>query len=128
MILEKNSDYVEYVTSENQFDFVKGEIQGKNQYSIKYKYQGQISKENQKPCGIGRAIMEDNTIHEGLFYNGQMNGFGRSFYPDGTYYVGTYRNGKKEGEGRCSSFSLVEENCEYSNGHKRDPEYWKKIK
>ena len=70
---------------------------------------GQVSKANKDvPNGIGRAIMDDNSIHEGLFINGHMNGFGRSFYPDGSFYVGLYKNGKRDGDGKLTSYAPQE--------------------
>ena len=78
---------------------------------------GQVSKANKElPNGVGRAIMDDNTIHEGVFKNGRLNGFGRSFYPDGTFYVGEYRNGKRNGDGKLTSFVPNEQKKKFNRG------------
>ena len=78
---------------------------------------GQVSKDKKDvPNGIGRAIMDDNTIHEGLFQNGHLHGFGRSFFPDGTFYVGIYNKGKRHGEGRMTSWVPQEQRKKFVSG------------
>ena len=50
------------------YDFVIKPIRKKNLYQVHYLYIGQINVANKEvPNGVGRAIMDDNTIHEGVF-------------------------------------------------------------
>ena len=86
-------------------------------YNIRYIYLGQVSiEEAEIPNGIGRAIMDDNTIHEGFFQNGHLNGYGRSIYPDGTFYEGMYTNGKRHGDGKFTTQCFDENKRKYIQG------------
>lgn len=71
-----------------------------------------------RPHGFGRAILENNTIHEGVFINGTLSKFGRSFYPDGSTYIGGYDKGKREGEGVFSSYKFTKENAIFKDDEK----------
>lgn len=63
-----------------------------------FTYVGNLNSFN-KPDGFGRMIFSDNTIHEGVFKNGQPQGFGRRFLPNESIFVGNYNQGLRSGKG-----------------------------
>lgn len=110
----------ELILDSSKLNFNHEGIEMVNRCKIKYVYYGQTDPGTGKPHGIGRCIMSDNTIHEGLFENGHLNGHGRSFYPDGTYFIGSHVKGKREGFGQTSSFHLRHQNVIYVGGTRKD--------
>ena len=52
-----------------------------------------------KPDGFGRMICSDNSIHEGVFKNGQPHGYGRNIMANGSVYVGSFNKGLRSGKG-----------------------------
>ena len=78
---------------DTKLTFLQEKIEITNKYGLKSYYIGQYDAVRQVPHGIGRCVMEANTIHEGLFWDGKLNGYVRSFYPDGTVFIGNYLKG-----------------------------------
>jgi hypothetical protein len=97
----------------------------KNRCGIPFVYYGQQDPKTSKPHGIGRCIMSDNTIHEGLFSHGHLSGHGRTFYPDGSLYIGQHAKGKRDGYGQASSFHVNQQNVIYNNGQRK--EEWQSV-
>jgi len=52
-----------------------------------------------KADGFGRMVCSDNTIHEGIFKNGQPHGYGRKIMPNGSIFVGNFNKGLRSGKG-----------------------------
>jgi hypothetical protein len=57
--------------------------------------------ENDKPHGLGKMILENDSVYIGLFENGIKNGEGRicSINEEIVYFKGTFKKGEKDGIG-----------------------------
>ena len=97
-ILDKHPEITEIANQGTDSNFSADGRKLKSRYNKPYTYYGQLSRSG-SPHGVGRCIMDDNTIYEGLFMEGLLNGFGNSFHPDGSYYVGEFLKGKRAGTG-----------------------------